>query len=139
MRKLIVLAAGVALTGCASTHAITPVAAADQSVFARAETVRVTLANFKFAPETLMLTAGKPYRIEIVNQAGGSHNFAAPEFFAASRMAAGDAGKVADGAIELAGGETKAVSLVPTAGEYKLVCTHLGHAVLGMTGKIVVR
>jgi plastocyanin len=126
------------LGGCASTHSITPVAAADQSVFAQAETVRVTLTNFKFAPQTLTLTAGRPYRIEIVNQANGGHNFAAPEFFAAARLASADAEEVAGGAIELAGGQTRSVSLVPAAGEYKLVCTHTGHAVLGMTGKIVV-
>lgn len=139
MRMAIILAGMLALAGCASTHDITPVTAADQSVFARAEVVRVTLANFKFSPQTIELQAGKPYRIEIVNGAGGGHNFAAPEFFAASKMASTDAAEVADGVIELAGGETKSVSLVPMAGEYKLVCTHAAHAALGMTGKIVVR
>jgi plastocyanin len=139
MRMPIILAGTLALAGCASTHPITPVTAADQSVFARAEVVRVTLTNFKFAPETIELQAGRPYRIEIVNQAGGGHNFAAPEFFAASKLAAGDAAEVADGAIEFAGGETKTLSLVPVAGEYRLVCTHTGHAALGMAGKIVVR
>lgn len=139
MRMPILLAGALTLASCASTHQITPVAAADQSVFARAETVRVTLDSFKFAPETLTLEAGKPYRIELVNQAGGGHNFVAPEFFAASKLADADLAEVADGAVEVAGGETKSLRLVPAAGEYKLVCTHTGHALLGMTGKIVVR
>ena len=139
MRTPFILAATLAAAGCASTHDITPVAAADQSVFARAAVVRVTLENFKFSPQAIELQAGTPYRIEIVNGAGGGHNFAAPEFFAAAKLASADAAEVADGAIELAGGETKSVSLVPAAGEYRLVCTHTAHAALGMTGKIVVR
>jgi len=139
MRIPILIAGALTLASCAGTHPITPVAAADQSVFARSETVRVTLTNFKFGPDPLTLVAGKPYRIELVNQADGSHDFAAPEFFAASRLASASLSEVADGKIELAGGDTKSVSLVPAAGEYKLVCTHTGHSALGMTAKIVVR
>ncbi len=56
-----------------------------------------------------------------------------------AKLASADAAEVADGAIELAGGETRTLTLVPAAGEYKLVCTHTGHAVLGMTGRIAVR
>ena len=87
----------------------------------------------------IILAAGRPYRIEIVNRAGGGHNFAAPKFFAAAKLASADAAEVAHGAIEVRAGATKSVSLMPAAGEYNLVCTHFGHALLGMTGKIVVR
>jgi plastocyanin len=72
------------------------------------------------------------------NVASGGHDFAAPDFFAASLIRPNDAALVAGGNVEVPGSASRTVHLVPAAGEYRLVCTHAGHALLGMTGRIVV-
>ncbi len=128
----------LALAGCASTHPISPQIIHSQTAFARAQPVTVTLANFKFIPKHIRLRAGTPYALHLVNTASGGHNFTAPEFFAAAKVAPEDAAEIADGQVELAGGASKTVRLLPAAGTYKLTCTHPGHALLGMTGDIVV-
>lgn len=127
------------LSGCASTHPIEPRLAAASVDFAQAATVEVSLSNFEFSPSEIDLEAGKPYVLKIVNTASGGHDFTAPELFAAAQVAPRDAARIADGQVHLGGGETVSVQIVPAAGEYKLVCTHFGHAALGMTGKIIVR
>jgi len=127
------------LAGCAATHPITPQLASSEADFAHARTIDISLANFSFTPRHLQLEAGVPYALHFVDTASGGHDFTAPEFFAAARIAREDAAAVAGGQIELAGGEERTIRLVPAAGTYKLACTHLGHAALGMTGDIVVR
>ena len=49
---------------------------------------------------TLHLRAGRPYRLEVHNAASGGHDFTAPEFFAAARIAPADAAKVAGGLVQ---------------------------------------
>lgn len=139
MRILVIAAAAALMAGCASTHRIEPRLASSSVDFAGAEAVEVRLTNFDFAPPRLDLTAGRPYVLRIVNAASGGHDFTASEFFAVARVAPEDAARIGSGQVELDGGETASIRLVPTAGEYKLVCTHFGHAALGITGKIVVR
>jgi uncharacterized cupredoxin-like copper-binding protein len=136
--RLPILALAAALAGCATSHPITPRVESAAGAFADAAPVEVTLENFDFNPSTLHLRAGRPYRLELHNAAGGGHDFSAPEFFAAARIAPADAATVARGEVELTGGKSVTVHLIPAAGHYKLVCTHLGHAVLGMKGEIVV-
>jgi uncharacterized cupredoxin-like copper-binding protein len=138
MRPIPLLAATLLLTGCATSHAITPQVESAAGAFADAAPVEVTLENFNFNPATLHLRAGRPYRLELHNTAGGGHDFTAPEFFAAARVAPADAAKVAGGEVELSAGKSVTVHLIPAAGRYKLVCTHVGHALLGMKGEIVV-
>lgn len=127
------------LAACATTHPITPQLAASDSVFANARTIEVTLSNFDFTPRHIQLQAGVPYALHFVDTASAGHDFTAPEFFAAARVAPNDAGAIASGQVELAGGQDKTIRLIPAAGTYKLACTHLGHAALGMTGDIVVQ
>jgi uncharacterized cupredoxin-like copper-binding protein len=129
----------LALAACATTHPITPQVAASDSLFANARTVEVSLSNFDFTPRHIQLEAGVPYALHFVNTASGGHDFTAPEFFAAARVAPGDSAAIAGGQVELAGGQDKTIRLIPAAGTYKLACTHLGHAALGMTGDIAVR
>lgn len=138
MRWVPLLVATVILAGCATTHLITPSVEASATAFSDAQAVDVTLANFDFTPPTIHLRAGQAYRLQLHNAAMGGHDFTAPEFFASARVAAADAAKVAQGKVELTAGKSETVRLVPAAGRYKLVCSHLGHAVLGMTGQIVV-
>jgi uncharacterized cupredoxin-like copper-binding protein len=138
MSRIALLIATAGLAGCASTHAIEPQLAAASVNFAGASEQRVELANFDFTPREIHLHAGQAYDLVLANTASGAHDFAAPEFFAAARVRPDDAPLVAAGKVELAGGATKHVHLVPAAGNYELVCTHAGHALLGMKGKIVV-
>lgn len=139
MRVCHTLAVLLLLGGCASTRAIEPRLATSATDFSHAETVEISLENFKFSPSEVNLQAGHPYALKIVNAASGGHDLTAPDFFAASMVDAEDASRIADGQVDLEGGETAIVRLVPSAGEYKLACTHFGHSALGMTGKIIVR
>jgi len=133
------IAAILALTaGCTSTQAIEPRLAGTAVDFKQAQTVEVTLSNFAFTPSEIKLQAGKPYMLKLVDGASGGHDFTAPAFFAVASVAPDDAAKIARGQIELKGGETASIRLVPTAGEFPVTCTHFGHAALGMTGKIIV-
>ncbi len=100
----------------------------------------VTLTNFAFTPGTITLKSGTTYTLHLVNNGGSGHNFSAPEFFAASTVAAQDKSKIADGAVEVDEGQSADVTVTPTrAGTYKLICTHFMHQTFGMTGQIVVQ
>jgi len=104
-----------------------------------AQSVEVTLSNFKFTPKDLRLHHGQTYRLHLVNSGSGGHDFSAPEFFAASEIAPADAAMVRDGRIEVAKGETRDIRITPrTPGDYKVECTHMMHAMLGMKGRITV-
>ena len=94
------------------------------------ERVTVTLANFSFTPKVLHLAAGRPVTLHFVNAGSGSHNFVAPEFFAAATPA------LSGGRVDLAKGETRDVTLTPHAGHYSVRCTHFLHTTFGMTGTI---
>ena len=109
-----------------------PAAAAAQP---QARIVEVRLSNFDFAPGEIRLRAGEPIVLRLINDAGGGHNFAAPEFFAAAGQMSGP---VRDGKVELAGHHSAEVRLTPARGHYRLRCTHTLHSMFGMTGEIVV-
>jgi plastocyanin len=115
-----------------------PAAAQPQPDWSRAASAEVTLSSFAFSPETLTLRAGVPVRLTIRDAKGG-HNFAAPAFFAAARIAPEDRAKLSRGKVELRGGEAVTIRLVPAAGTYKLTCTHFMHTTFGMKGRIVVQ
>lgn len=127
----------VSLSACASTHSVSPAIASSTS-FSGAQTVEVNLSSFDFTPSEIHFKAGVPYTLHIVNEASGGHDFTAPDFFGAARVAPDDVAQVKNGQIELKGGASATVHLVPAAGTYDLICTHTGHALLGMKGKIVV-
>lgn len=139
MRVLLIAAAITLVAGCATTRPIEPRIAGPAVDFTSARTVEIRLSNFDFTPSIIGLEAGRPYELKIVNAASGGHDFTAPEFFAASAVAPQDAARIASGQIDLGGGETASIRLVPAVGEFKVVCTHFGHVALGMTGKIIVR
>lgn len=102
------------------------------------DSVTVTLTNFHFTPAALKFHHGQAYTLRIVNASGSGHNFAAPEFFAASTMAAAERAKAPGGKIELSGGESAVLHLTAPArpGSYKLKCSHFLHSSFGMTGEI---
>lgn len=138
MRLVLATVASAALSACASSHSIEPRIAPASVNFDGAAQQRVELASFDFTPREIRLRAGRPYDLVLANLGSGGHDFAAPEFFAAAQVRSDDAPLVASGKIEVAGNTTRTVHLVPAAGEYDLICTHTGHALLGMRGKIVV-
>lgn len=129
-RKLFLAAAALASSAA-------PGSAQGPIDYSRAPAVEVVLKSFSFTPETIRLRAGVPVRLTI-RDAKGAHNFAAPEFFRAARVAPEDADKIRRGRIELAAGDVVAIRLVPVAGSYKLICTHFLHTSFGMKGRIVV-
>jgi plastocyanin len=98
-------------------------------------TVEVQLSSFAFAPDPLRLAAGERVTLHLVNAGRGGHNFAAPEFFAA---AADVSGPVTEGKVEVGSRASVDVTLTPTAGRYRLRCTHTMHTAMGMSGEIVV-
>jgi plastocyanin len=107
---------------------------------AQPQIVSVTLSSFKFAPAEIALRHGQTYRLHLVNTSGGGHDFAAPEFFAASSIAPRDRGLVVAGKVKLAGEQTVDVVLTPEkAGTYALRCTHFLHSGMGMNGRITVQ
>ncbi len=109
-------------------------AAAPPVDWSHASRVEVALASFKYSPRTIRLHAGRPVVLHLVNTSSGGHDFTARAFFAAATLRS----PVPGGKIELKGGQSRDVALVPKAGRYKVKCTHTLHQTLGMTGEIVV-
>ncbi|GAC1650612.1 MAG: hypothetical protein NVS9B15_10290 [Acidobacteriaceae bacterium] len=99
----------------------------------------VQMSNFKFSPKELDLSANNPVVLQLVNDSSGGHSFAAPEFFASSRVDARSAALIRAGRIEVPAHRTVQVQLVPVAGQFPLKCSHTLHSALGMKGIIVVR
>ena len=96
----------------------------------------VQLYSYGYSPDPIVLTAGKPVTLKFVNRAGKGHDFTAPRFFDSSKIVAGN---VAEGEVDLRGGQSTSITLVPTAGRYKVHCGKPFHKVMGMRGDIVVR
>ena len=103
--------------------------------------VNVQLSSFKFTPRTIVLDRGKAYRLRLTNVSKDGHDFAAPSYFAAARIAAADRYMVRGGEVEVHPGMTHEIRLTapPAAGRYKLKCTHRFHKLMGMSGTIIVR
>lgn len=107
--------------------------------WSQAKKIEVDLSNYAFAPQELHLTHGVPYVLHFVNQASKSHDFSSATFFAATTIATDDQGKVVKGDVDLDEGQSADVKLiVNTPGTYEVRCTHFMHAMLGMTGKVIV-
>lgn len=132
MRRIIVMAS--LLAGfTASIHA----AANDWS---RASPISVEMSSYRFSPSTLTLQHGQAYRIRFHNGARKAHNFVAKDFFVSAIIAPADVDRIKNGAVDLRGGETADVQLIPNArGTFKVHCSHFMHSPMGMKGTIVVR
>ena len=109
--------------------------ASAQPDWSRVPRVDVRLSSFDYDPDTIRLRAGQPVVLRLTNSGGGGHNFSAPAFFAAARVAGGP---VDNGAVEVGSRRTVDVRLTPAAGRYRLRCTHTLHSAFGMRGTIVV-
>ena len=111
---------------------------ASAAAYAQPAILTVELSNFKFSPNAIQLRRGTPTTLHLHNSAGGAHNFSAPEFFAAARFVGASARLVRNGTIEVPGHGAVDVTLVPSAGKYRLKCTHTFHSTFGMKGTIAV-
>lgn len=114
---------------------LAPPAAAQPVEWSRAPRVEVALSSFKYRPRTIRLAAGRPVVLRLVNAGSGGHDFTARAFFAAATLRT----PVPGGKVELKGGQSREVALVPKAGRYKVKCTHTLHQTFGMTGEIIVQ
>ena len=115
--------------GLASTLSITASAQAPPSV------QTVTLYSYGYAPYAIRLRAGQPVTLNFVNRSGHAHDFTAAAFFARSRILWGG---IPRGEIELRGGQSMSITLVPARGTYPVHCGHFLHKQFGMRGTIVV-
>lgn len=104
-------------------------------VTAQAPAQTILVWSYGFSPRPIHLAAGRPVTLTLVNRSGRGHDFTAPSFFGNSRIVAGAA---AGGEIELRGGETKTVTLIPRAGTYKVHCSRFLHKQMGMSDVITV-
>ena len=129
MRFALLLAMPIAVLGAQSATSQSPAV------------VNVQLSNFKFTPNAIVLDHGKSYLLRLQNVSDGGHDFTAPEFFAASSIAAQDRRMVTAGEVEVHPGMVHEIHLVAPAapGRYKVKCTHSFHKMFGMSGTISVR
>jgi uncharacterized cupredoxin-like copper-binding protein len=134
-----------ATTALTSSRALLPLfalvlaAPAPSQNFSRAPVEQVNLADFRFIPPTIRLSAGKPVILRLTNVAEQAHEFAAPQFFGAAAIRQGDAKLInKEGEAEVAPGTRVEIGLVPRAGTYHLQCNKPGHAAAGMQGSIIV-
>ena len=68
--------------------------------------INISLTDYAFTPGALSLNAGTTYHLHFINSGTKAHNFSAPEFFAASQIAADDQAKVDKGLIALESGQS---------------------------------
>jgi plastocyanin len=114
-------------------------AAAPISAQSGATTIDIEMSSFKYRPASIRLEHGRDYVLHFVNAASSGHDFSAPAFFAAAKIAPEDRAKLKRGAIGLGGGEEARIHLTaPPAGRFAVKCTHFMHSTFGMIGEIVV-
>ena len=108
------------------------------------ETVTIELAEMSFTPKDIVLEAGRPYVLEIVNVGTEKHEFTAEAFMrtVATRKAETGESEVKVPfftEIEVFAGKSAELFLVPLIpGVYELVCEIEGHFEQGMFGTITV-
>lgn len=131
---------GLTFSALLATALLAPASQAQSPDWSRAQPVAMELSSFKFTPSTLTLQHGTPYRIRFTNSSSGGHDFVAKDFFDASTIAPEDRAKISKGGIDVDGGESVEVRLVPNQpGSYKSHCSHFMHSSFGMKGEIIVR
>jgi plastocyanin len=102
--------------------------------------ISITMTNYAFNPSALTLKAGVTYQLHFINGGSKDHNFSAPEFFAASQVAAEDQAKIEKGLVALARGQSVDITVTPgTSGRFAVECTHFMHKTMGMHGSILVQ
>lgn len=121
--------------------AATPSFAADID-WTHAKVVDEVTTEYKFSPAQLHFRIGIPYRLHIANRGKETHEFHAPEFFAAitMRRPARNAGPLNTDHTEIVvqPGQAKDLYFVaPKPGKFPLICSD--HDWAGMTGGITIK
>ena len=125
-------------TACAGATAKAPT---DPSASAAAITIRAT--DFAFSPSTVRVPAGKPVRLQMVNNGVVEHDVRVDQIPAKDiRTSDGGDSHGHDAAHVMAHtvpGKSGWVEFTPTKpGTYDLTCTISGHTAAGMKGTLVV-
>jgi hypothetical protein len=115
-----------------------PALAQRQPEWRTAEDADVLLHPFRYEPREIRLQAGRPVRLNFVNNGRAWLSFRAPRFFAAANVKRSDQRFVRNGGFRLAPGERLQISLVPARGDYPAHSGYLLHRLRGMTARIVV-
>lgn len=139
MRRLILLF--LALLAAAPAAAQRPAPAAAQRAEpewrqAVEEPVLVGLSSFE--PNLIRLEAGRPTRIVFHNNTNARVSLDAGGFFANAYIRRGDEDVVRGGGMVLDPGETRAVTLVPTPGRYRMRSGSWLRRLIGMSALILV-
>lgn len=121
------LAAAAALALCPAATVASPAAVPVQPV---------DLVSFAFRPTPLVLRAGQPVTLLLVNRSKGSHDFTAPAFFRSARILSG---QVPRGSVGLRGGQSASITLIPAQGRYRVHCGRPFHKMMGMQTTILVQ
>ena len=155
-RRVLVAASLAVLAGCAAggdvvldkpgAGYVRDIAATTRAVdWSRAETVAVTLSEFRFTPDRLTFRKNVPYRLRLRNTGERDHTFVSDGFFkaiAAGKLVSGD-GEVTRpylASITVPPGSEKTLFFVAVGtGAYELKCTVFLHEAFGMDGEITVR
>ncbi len=91
-----------------------------------------------YEPDPLRLEAGRPTRLVFYNNRRARLSLDAGRFFANAYIRSGDDELVSDGGMELAPGETRAVTLVPTPGRYRMRSRSWLRRLAGQSALIIV-
>ncbi len=91
-----------------------------------------------YEPDPLRLEAGRPTRLVFYNNSRARLSLEAGDFFAHAYIRSGDAEIVRDGGLVLAPGETRAVTLVPSEGRYRIRSRSWLRRLLGQSASIIV-
>lgn len=128
----------IALALAAPAAAQPVVRAAAQPEWRQAAEHQVLLRPNVFEPEEIRLTAGVPTRLVFHNNSRTAMSLTAENFFEAARIRSGDDRLIEDGGMVLQAGETKAVTLVPAPGRYRMRSQNWLRRLIGMSALIVV-
>ncbi len=117
------------------------VAAAD---WTRAEQVTLSLGEYEYEPEALVIRSGQPYSLTLMNEGEAAHTFTSPGFFRAVAVRALISAQGVERSpllesVSLAAGERKTLEFIGARpGTYRLECERPFHAVFGMTGTLTI-
>ena len=143
MRKLTVLILGalaLIAAACSSTPATT------SSTTSGAQEITVEATEFKFAPATIEVMAGRPVKMTLRNKGAIEHDWAIQKIAVTGMKESAGGGHAMSGADKPAlhmnamAGQMGQVEFTPTEkGTYQISCTVAGHKEAGMMGTLVVK
>jgi len=135
MRRLLLLLAFIlAVPAAAFAGAVQP----PEPEWRQAVEEQVLVRLGRYEPNPIRLQAGRPTRLVFVNNSRTRLSLQAGSFFASARIRSGDAQLVKSGGMMLEPGETRAVTLVPAPGRYRIRSRNWLRRLAGMSALIIV-